>query len=163
MDGEIWRFVVLHHTGIDRPHFDLLVEIPGKSLLMAWRIVTPPETWGAGVVAERLPDHRSLYMTYEGEISGNRGSVARVAGGTALCVGTDAHHLRLRLTGVGIDCELDLPLVGGLFKRTERTRRKTDLVILLTPTIMGPGQVVANTASELRRLDTAQKAADRKR
>ena len=42
----------------------------------------------------------------------------------------------------------DLPLVGGLFRRTERTRRKTDLVILLTPTIMGPGQVTANTASE---------------
>ena len=57
----------------------------------------------------------------------------------------------------------DLPLVGGLFKRTERTRRKTDLVILLTPTIMGPGQVTANTASELRRLDTAQKAAEKKR
>lgn len=56
----------------------------------------------------------------------------------------------------------DLPLVGGLFKRTERTRRKTDLIILLTPTIMGPGQVTANTASELRRLDTAQKAAEKK-
>ena len=39
---------------------------------------------------------------------------------------------------------------------------KTDLVILLTPTIMGPGQVIANTASELRRLDTAQKAAEKK-
>jgi MSHA type pilus biogenesis protein MshL len=57
----------------------------------------------------------------------------------------------------------DLPLVGGLFRRTERTRRKTDLVILLTPTIMGPGQIDANTSSELRRLDTAQKAAERKR
>ena len=57
----------------------------------------------------------------------------------------------------------DLPLVGGLFKRTEKRRAKTDLVILLTPTIMGPGQVADNTASELRRLDSAQKTADRTR
>jgi type II secretory pathway component GspD/PulD (secretin) len=56
----------------------------------------------------------------------------------------------------------DLPLVGNLFKRTEKRRTKTDLVILLTPTIMGPGQVTANTASELRRVDTAQKAAETK-
>jgi MSHA biogenesis protein MshL len=56
----------------------------------------------------------------------------------------------------------DLPLVGGLFRRTATSRRKTDLIILMTPTIMGPGQVAANTASELRRLDTAQKAAEKK-
>ena len=49
----------------------------------------------------------------------------------------------------------DLPGVGGLFRSTTTNRRKTDLVILLTPTIMTPGGT--NTASELRRLD-AQKA-----
>lgn len=57
----------------------------------------------------------------------------------------------------------DVPIVGNLFKSTKTSRTKTDLVILLTPTIMGPGSVADNTARELRRLDTAQKATDRKR
>jgi type II secretory pathway component GspD/PulD (secretin) len=57
----------------------------------------------------------------------------------------------------------DIPLVGNVFKRTETRRSKTDLVILLTPTVMGPDGVADNTARELRRLDNAQKAADRRR
>jgi type II secretory pathway component GspD/PulD (secretin) len=57
----------------------------------------------------------------------------------------------------------DIPVLGNVFKRTETRRTKTDLVILLTPTIMGPGSVAETTARELRRLDTAQKATDRKR
>jgi MSHA biogenesis protein MshL len=52
----------------------------------------------------------------------------------------------------------DVPVVGNLFKRTERRRTKTDLVILLTPTVLGPGEAAANAASEIRRLDTAQRA-----
>ena len=57
----------------------------------------------------------------------------------------------------------DVPVVGHLFKRTEKTRRKTDLVILLTPTIMGPGETRATTARELRRLDEARAAAGKAR
>jgi type II secretory pathway component GspD/PulD (secretin) len=57
----------------------------------------------------------------------------------------------------------DVPFVGNLFKRTETRSAKTDLIILLTPTIMGPIQAGETTARELRRLDNAQKAADRKR
>jgi MSHA type pilus biogenesis protein MshL len=52
----------------------------------------------------------------------------------------------------------DLPFVGGAFRRTETARVKSDLVILLTPTLMSPVQVPGATARELRRLDTAQKA-----
>lgn len=52
----------------------------------------------------------------------------------------------------------DVPVVGNLFKRTERRRTKTDLVILLTPTVLGPGEAAANAASEIRRLDNAQRA-----
>jgi MSHA biogenesis protein MshL len=52
----------------------------------------------------------------------------------------------------------DVPVVGNLFKRTERRRTKTDLVILLTPTVLGPGEAAANAAAEIRRLDNAQRA-----
>ncbi len=55
----------------------------------------------------------------------------------------------------------DMPVVGNLFKRTERRRRKTDLVILLTPTLMGPGETAANAAREIRRLDDARQAGDK--
>jgi MSHA biogenesis protein MshL len=52
----------------------------------------------------------------------------------------------------------DVPVIGNLFRRTERRRTKTDLVILLTPTVLGPGEAAANAASEIRRLDNAQRA-----
>ena len=35
----------------------------------------------------------------------------------------------------------DLPGIGGLFRRDSRAKRKTDLVILLTPTIMTPARI----------------------
>ena len=57
----------------------------------------------------------------------------------------------------------DVPVVGHLFKRTEKSRRKTDLVILLTPTVMGPGETAATTAREIRRLDDARELAAKKR
>jgi type II secretory pathway component GspD/PulD (secretin) len=57
----------------------------------------------------------------------------------------------------------DVPIVGGLFRRTETTRRKTDLVILLTPTITGPGETIAATARGIRRLDEARAAAPKTR
>ncbi len=57
----------------------------------------------------------------------------------------------------------DVPVVGNLFKRTERRRTKTDLVILLTPTVMGLGEAAENAARETRRLDDAQRAGDRRR
>jgi MSHA type pilus biogenesis protein MshL len=46
----------------------------------------------------------------------------------------------------------DLPGIGGLFRRDVRTRRKTDLVILLTPTIMTPARVPQAAAAEQNRL-----------
>jgi MSHA biogenesis protein MshL len=57
----------------------------------------------------------------------------------------------------------DLPVVGGLFRRTEKQHAKTDLVILLTPTLLGPGEVAANTSREIQRLDRARQAADKSR
>jgi type II secretory pathway component GspD/PulD (secretin) len=53
----------------------------------------------------------------------------------------------------------DVPVVGNLFKRTEKNRRKTDLVILLTPTVMGPGETTATTGREIQRLEDARAAA----
>jgi MSHA biogenesis protein MshL len=46
----------------------------------------------------------------------------------------------------------DLPGVGKMFRGERTSRRKTDLIILLTPTIMTPARVAQATASELERV-----------
>jgi MSHA biogenesis protein MshL len=48
----------------------------------------------------------------------------------------------------------DLPGVGKMFRGERTSRRKTDLLILLTPTIMTPARVAQATAGELERILT---------
>jgi len=50
----------------------------------------------------------------------------------------------------------DLPGVGRLFRSEVTNRRKTDLVILLTPTVMTPARVPESAAQELNRLSEAK-------
>ena len=77
------RFVVLHHTDVDEPHFDIMVESAPDSPLMTWRSPVWPIT--SRTALARLPDHRRAYLEYQGPISGKRGSVRRVdAGGCTI-------------------------------------------------------------------------------
>lgn len=62
------------------PHFDLLFETSAGSALAAWR--SPVWPLLGTIAVQRLKDHRRAYLEYEGEISGGRGHVTRVAGGT---------------------------------------------------------------------------------
>ena len=74
------RFVILHHQGIDDPHFDIMLETAPGSPLATWRAPLWPITVPATLV--QLSDHRREYLEYEGEISGGRGHVTRIATGT---------------------------------------------------------------------------------
>lgn len=56
----------------------------------------------------------------------------------------------------------DVPLVGGLFRREERSKRKTDLVILLTPTVMTRDEITASSSADEQRLYEAQRKPVRK-
>jgi hypothetical protein len=106
------RYVVLHHTGVVRAHFDLLLEPsppPENQPLLTWRLEAPPASWTAGTVAVRQADHRPIYMTYEGAISKGRGQVRRVASGTAKVVAQSAQSLAVELTG-SLQITLVLPL-----------------------------------------------------
>ena len=71
------RFVILEH---DHPflHWDLLMQ--HGEVLKAWRLLdrVTPKKW---IPAQTLPDHRLLYLDYEGPVSNDRGSVHRVASG----------------------------------------------------------------------------------
>jgi len=74
------RYVVLHHTGIDQPHFDVMVETAPGGALSTWR--APSWPLKTGDILQELPPHRREYLDYEGPLSNNRGAVRRVAGGT---------------------------------------------------------------------------------
>jgi hypothetical protein len=79
---------LLRHTrDADDVHFDWLIaqdEAACEPLITlqvprAVHEMTANET----VVARRIPDHRTAYLTYEGPVSGDRGQVSRVARGEA--------------------------------------------------------------------------------
>jgi len=78
ISGRERKFVVLEH---DSPflHWDLLIE-DGIGLA-AWRLLQRP---GPAVEAHAvsMPVHRRHYLTWEGPVSGGRGSVKRVYSGT---------------------------------------------------------------------------------
>ena len=72
------RCVILRH---DHPilHWDFLLE--RDELLESWRLLREPvlDEW---IRAEKLPDHRTVYLTYEGPVSGDRGHVSRIVSGS---------------------------------------------------------------------------------
>ena len=98
------QFVILHHTMPENaergPHWDFMLE--SGEVLRTWALDEPPD--GAKVttiVAEQLPDHRTAYLCYEGEISGQRGDVAQYDTGTYRTIheDRDADVLEFQLSG----------------------------------------------------------------
>jgi hypothetical protein len=74
------RFVILHHTGCDRPHWDWFFE--ESQALVGWRVYHDPTRQAKdGLVLFRQGDHRKHYLDYEGPLSAGRGQVRRVAAG----------------------------------------------------------------------------------
>jgi hypothetical protein len=74
------HFVVLHHTGVPTPHYDLMFETDPGSQLATWR--SPVWPINQPTLLERLADHRRDYLEYQGPVTNNRGEVTRVAAGT---------------------------------------------------------------------------------
>ncbi len=66
------RFVIQQHTRDPDPHYDLMLEWEGA--LTTFQLGTLPTPGRQD--ATRLEEHRLDYLTYEGEISGGRGTVA---------------------------------------------------------------------------------------
>jgi len=70
------RFTILLHQLPTGEHHDLLLQWPGEERLRTWSLPAIPAP-GETVEATRLPDHRAIYLDYEGPISGDRGKVTR--------------------------------------------------------------------------------------
>lgn len=96
------RFVLLYHDCppgyVRASHWDLMLE--SGDMLRTWALDRLPRSWeewrartaerfpncaahadGEEVAAAALGDHRREYLEFEGEVSGGRGSVVRVASG----------------------------------------------------------------------------------
>lgn len=103
------RFVLLRHEvpgDFPRPsHWDLLLE--RDHTCWTWAV----EDWslvGDGTTATRLPDHRKHYLTYEGPLSGDRGTVTRQWCGR--CTWQQAEAARVRVTLLADDRAFDVQL-----------------------------------------------------
>ena len=103
------RFVVLQHNpprGSTVPvHWDFMLEQSG--VLLSWALASPPDATGS-VDARRLDDHRVIYLDYEGEISGGRGSVTRWDQGDYEMIGATDQRLCARVMGNRIQGDIEL-------------------------------------------------------
>ncbi len=91
------KFVILRHEsgrGLDRSefdqtipdrigsaHFDWMFQIDGRLRTWATQTIDRFDTW-VRLDADRLADHRVAYLDYQGDLSNDRGTVARVLAGS---------------------------------------------------------------------------------
>ena len=78
---------------------DLLVEAPGCERLATWRLERNPLGSEEEIPAQRIGDHRRLYLAYEGELSGGRGRVRRTDAGDATIEQLEGERLLVVLEG----------------------------------------------------------------
>ena len=98
------RFSILSHDH-PAPHWDLFLE--AGAVLRSWRLLAPPAA-GAAVPAEPTGDHRLLYLDYEGPVSGGRGTVTRIDGGTFTWEADSPEHVEIRVVGTYLTGRLTL-------------------------------------------------------
>ncbi|WP_422931113.1 DNA polymerase ligase N-terminal domain-containing protein [Singulisphaera sp. PoT] len=89
------RFVLLEHrwNGV---HWDFMLE-SGESL-RTWAIDAPIVA-GTPLPARELAPHRPVYLDYEGEISGDRGSVRRLDRGEYSTLAWESDLVRVEVRG----------------------------------------------------------------
>lgn len=93
------RFVIQKHAAPDTPvHWDLMLEAGG--VLQTYRIPLPPqELLKTATTAVRILDHPLKFLTYEGKLSRNKGTVQIADAGTYQLVDDDENHQQIQLDG----------------------------------------------------------------
>jgi len=89
------RYVILKH---DHPflHWDLLIE--DQETARTWRLLRSP-CLNEPIRAEPLSAHRKHYLTYEGRVSDNRGTVSRHDFGVVTFASQEGPAEHWRLSG----------------------------------------------------------------
>jgi hypothetical protein len=107
-DAEEVACVVLYHFNVDAPHFDLMWEAATGGPLTTLRCPHWPPQVGDRLV--ELPEHRRIYLEFQGDLTGDRGTVRRVWSGRCsfrpLTIDPPAFALRLRDDAGGFDISL---------------------------------------------------------
>ncbi|MBX3415632.1 MAG: hypothetical protein KF708_23305 [Pirellulales bacterium] len=92
------RFVVLRHEmpaeSARATHWDFMLE--RDEALRTWALDAAPRA-ATIVFGTALADHRREYLDYEGQVSGNRGSVSRVEAGTYMVIEETERVLTVQL------------------------------------------------------------------
>lgn len=85
--------------------------LENEASLRSWRLLTDPKglMGGDAISAEAIPDHRKVYLDYQGPVSGDRGSVSQWDAGTFALAGETPTAIGLELAGKHIQ---------GFFKMT---------------------------------------------
>lgn len=74
--------LLLHRVREGEWHYDWMIERGGPGGLITFRVRERIDRDGVREFeAERIGDHRAEYLTFEGQVSGGRGTVERVARG----------------------------------------------------------------------------------
>ena len=99
MAGMDLRFVIQLHATDEGEHYDFMLETEGA--LATWRLPRPPGELGAdeSIAAEALGDHRLAYLTYQGPVSGDRGTVRIVDAGRCRILARSSVFWRVQLAG----------------------------------------------------------------
>lgn len=92
------RYVILEHDWPER-HWDFMLE--AGPVLETWKLSSAP-TQGIRIPAEKLFNHRLMYLDYEGPIPGSRGSVTRWDAGTYMLILDEERNRRLQVQGISL-------------------------------------------------------------
>jgi len=151
--GAILQTVVTPQTITEGVVLSVTPQISGDGIIHM--SISPTITERTGMATSRLGDQVPITSVRESDtlVRVHEGETIVIAGLTQESVTVD--KTKVPILG-------DVPLIGGLFRRDDRTKKKTDLVILLTPTIMTPNDIAALTASDTQRMYEEQRAPVRK-
>lgn len=78
----------MEHSVNGGVHYDLMLEVPGQEKLRTLQLQAWLEKPGDTCTCMELEAHRRTYLEYEGEVSGNRGSVKRIERGSYELLGS---------------------------------------------------------------------------
>jgi len=92
-------FVIHLHSGHGPSHYDLMLSC--GPALATWQLSASPADLvpGQDAPANRLPDHRALYLTYQGPVSGGRGRVEMIDSGSYETIERTSEKWRIVLHG----------------------------------------------------------------
>ena len=111
-------FVLLEHTTPAGVHWDLLIEQQGHDTLLTWRLLANPLA-NESVPAEHIGRHRRIYLDFEGDIGGGRGSVRRIDRGPAILHEIAGDTTTLELSGDHLRGKFTITRAAGLhFRRS---------------------------------------------